>query len=252
MVKLKEITSYLSELLAVDKIKDYCPNGLQIECCQEIQKVVVGVSANMDLIKAAIDRNADTIITHHGYFWKGENPTITGIKGNRVSALIKNNINLLAYHLPLDVHGKLGNNALFAKEIGLDIEGGFVDIGAFNLAVYGSLQSPLHADEFQELLGGILGRTPAVVGECYKPITKVGICTGAAQDYIEQAAELGLDAFISGEISERTPHMAKELGITYFAAGHHATERFGIKALGEHLAQEFGLDVEFIEIENNA
>lgn len=251
-MKLTELTKYLSEYLAVDKIKDYCPNGLQIECGFEIKKIVTGVSANMDLIQAAVDTGADTIITHHGFFWKGEEPTITGIKGNRVKALIRANINLLAYHLPLDIHDEVGNNAIFAKQLGLDIEGTFGAAGNIDLGVYGSLSKPLFADELQELLAGILGRTPQVVGCCNKKISKLGICTGAAQDFIEEAAAAGVDAFISGEISERTPHLAKELGIAYFAAGHHATERFGIKALGEHLSEKFGLDVEFADIVNNA
>ncbi len=251
-MKLSEITAYLTEYLAVDKIKDYCPNGLQIECTNEIQKIVTGVSANMELIQAAIDSGADTIITHHGYFWKGEEPTITGIKGNRIRSMIQNGINLLAYHLPLDVHPDLGNNVLLAKQLGIFIEGGFGDVGNFDIGVYGTLSTPLYVDELQEMLSGILGRTPEVVGSCENKINRLGICTGAAQDYIEEVAGLGVDAFISGEISERTPHLAKELGISYFAAGHHATERFGVKALGEHIADRFGLEVEFIDVVNNA
>ncbi|THB75381.1 MAG: Nif3-like dinuclear metal center hexameric protein [Gammaproteobacteria bacterium] len=251
-MQLAELKKYLAEYLVVDKIKDYCPNGLQVESSAEVNKIITGVSANMELIEAAIERNADTIITHHGFFWKGEEPTITGIKGNRIRALIQNNINLLAYHLPLDIHPEIGNNALFARQLGANVEGGFGAVGIIDLGVIGRLSNPLHADELQELLAGILGRTPDVVGVCDKKIGRVGICTGAAQDYIEEAAALGVDAFISGEISERTPHMAKELGVCYFAAGHHATERFGIKAVGELLADKFALNVEFVEVVNNA
>ena len=252
MIKLSELTKYLAEYLEVDKVKDYCPNGLQIECGDEVKKIITGVSANMDLIQAAIDKGADTIITHHGFFWKGEEPTITGIKGNRIKSMIRADINLLSYHLPLDVHAEVGNNAVFAKQLGLSIEGGFGSAGKLDLGIYGELSKSLFADELQELLAGILGRTPQVVGNCENKINKVGICTGAAQDFIEEVAAIGVDAFISGEISERTPHMAKELGIAYFAAGHHATERFGVHALGEHLKDKFGLNIEFVDIANNA
>lgn len=252
MVKLADMTAHLAEFLVVDKVRDYCPNGLQVESGAEVNKIVTGVSANMDLIQAAILSGADTVLVHHGFFWKGELQTITGIKGRRIRALIKNNINLLAYHLPLDVHPQVGNNVLLAERIGVTVDGSFGCAGNINLGVYGRLATPLSVANLQEKLESILGRLPEVVGSSDRLISNVGICTGAAQDFIEEAASVGVDAFISGEISERTPHMAKELGITYFAAGHHSTEKFGIQALGEYLAEKFDVDVEFVDIANNA
>ncbi len=252
MIKLVDVIAHLDEFLAVDKVRDYCPNGLQIESTTEVNKIITGVSANIDLIDAAVSRGADTILVHHGFFWKGEEPTITGVKGGRIRSLIKNNLNLLVYHLPLDIHSGVGNNALLAKRLEVTVEGGFGRAGNIDLGIYGRLATKLSAVDLQKKIASILGRKPEITGSSDKLISSVGICTGAAQDFIEEAALAGVDAFISGEISERTPHMAKELGISYFAAGHHATEKFGIQALGEYLAENFEVEVEFIDIENNA
>ncbi len=252
MVKLVEVVDYLNEFLAVDKVRDYCPNGLQVESTAEVKKIITGVSANLDLIDAAVSSGADTVLVHHGFFWKGEEPTITGVKGKRIRSLIKNNINLLAYHLPLDLHPEVGNNALLAEKLKVTIDGSFGRAGNIDLGIYGKLASPLSAIDLQEKIESILERKPEVVGPSEKTISSVGICTGAAQDFIEEAALAGVDAFISGEISERTPHMAKELGVSYFAAGHHATEKFGIQALGNYLVEKFELEVEFVDIKNSA
>lgn len=252
MVKLADMIAHLDEFLAVDKVRDYCPNGLQIESVAEVNKIVTGVSANMDLIQAAVSNGADTVLVHHGFFWKGEEQTISGIKGGRIRSLIKNDINLLAYHLPLDIHPQVGNNVLLAERMGVTVDGSFGRAGNIDLGIYGRLLNSLTAVDLQEKLELILGRVPEVIGSMDKLISTVGICTGAAQDFIEEAASVGVDAFISGEISERTPHMAKELGINYFTAGHHATEKFGIQALGEYLAEKFEVEVEFVDIANNA
>jgi dinuclear metal center YbgI/SA1388 family protein len=245
-----ELESLLNQKLSPELIKDYCPNGLQIEGTRQVQKIVTGVTASQALIDRAIERNADAILVHHGYFWKGEPEPIKGMKGNRIRSLIKNDINLYAYHLPLDVHPDLGNNAKLAELLGIDIEGG-LEPTPQSVAIYGSLSTPVSGQEFATQLEAVLHRKPLHISPGVdKPIKTVGWCTGGGQDYIELAASHGLDAFISGEISERTTYIARELGIHYFSAGHHATERYGVKALGEWLAKEQGLEVEFIDIDN--
>ncbi len=248
-----EISNYINDFLKIDKIRDYCPNGLQIDAStgnnHQITKIITGVSANMALINIAHNKGADAILVHHGFFWKGEPPCLTGIKGNRIKQLFNNGISLLAYHLPLDIHPQIGNNILLAKELNIEIQGTFCKNGNYDIAIYGKLPQPMSTEEFTHIITSKLNRKPHHISS-NKMISTVGICTGAAQDCIEEAAELNLDAFISGEISERTPHLAQELNINYFAAGHHATETFGIKALGEHIQSIFNISVEFINIDN--
>lgn len=245
-----QLESLLNQKLSPEIIKDYCPNGLQIEGKKEVNKILTGVTASKALIEKAIAQNADAILVHHGYFWKGESEAIRGMKGARIKALIKNDINLYAYHLPLDIHPELGNNAKLAELLAINVEGG-LESSPQSVAMFGSLEMPISGQDFAKRIMSVLNRTPLhIIPEFDKPIKTVGWCTGGGQDYIELAAEKGLDAFISGEISERTTYSAREQGIHYFAAGHHATERYGIKALGEWLATEHHLNVEFIDIDN--
>lgn len=251
MASLHELVRYTDELLQIERFRDYCPNGLQVEGRSEVTKLVAGVSASQALLEAAIDAGADAILVHHGYFWKGEDPAITGIKQRRIKRLLQADVTLLAYHLPLDGHPELGNNAQLAKRLGLKVAGGFAGECGVEIALHGSLSGPLHAQQLAGLLASVLQRTPMHISPGHdRPISSVGLCSGAAQGYIEQAAALGLDAYISGEISEQTVHLARELGIHYFCAGHHATERYGAGALGQHLADHFTLEFEFIDIEN--
>jgi dinuclear metal center YbgI/SA1388 family protein len=184
---------------------------------------------------------------HHGYFWRNEDARIVGIKRNRIAYLMKNDLNLMAYHLPLDAHDELGNNIQFGKLIGLDA----IDYaGEDNLVAYGEFETSIMLGDLILRIEKSLQRTPMLIGDVQKPIKKVAWCTGAAQSYIDAAAGLGADVFISGEISEQTTHQALEMGVAYIAAGHHATERYGVKALGEHLAAKFNLEHEFIDINN--
>ncbi|MEF1256151.1 MULTISPECIES: Nif3-like dinuclear metal center hexameric protein [unclassified Vibrio] len=247
-LKLEKI---LNEKLSPQLIKDYAPNGLQIEGKETIEKVVTGVTASQALIDKAIELNADAIIVHHGYFWKGEPEPIRGMKGKRIRSLIKNDINLLGYHLPLDIHPELGNNSELARLLDIEVEGG-MEGHEQSVAMFGRLNPPMSGGEFAHKIDKVLNRQPLHIApeDDSKLIETIGWCTGGGQDYIELAVRLGLDAFISGEISERTTYTAREMGVHYFAAGHHATERYGIKALGEWLAQEHGLDVTFIDIDN--
>ncbi|MGF1724165.1 Nif3-like dinuclear metal center hexameric protein [Photobacterium nomapromontoriensis] len=241
----------LNDLLSPHLIHDYCPNGLQIEGRSEIKKIVTGVTACQALIDRAIEEKADALLVHHGFFWKGEPAEIRGMKYRRIKALIENGINLYGYHLPLDIHPTLGNNAKLAELLGIDVLGGLEAGNPHSVAIYGEFEQSLSGEELAARIAMTLHREPLHIGDnAPQQIKTVGWCTGGGQDYIELAAQKGLDAFISGEVSERTVHIARELGIHYFSAGHHATERYGIKALGEYLSQEHGFDVAFIDIAN--
>ena len=250
MVKTAELTDYINRYLEIDRFQDYCPNGLQVEGRSQVNLLVSGVSACLELIEAAIDRNADAILVHHGYFWKGEPKSLVGMKARRLRRLFETNMNLLAYHLPLDAHKELGNNACIARRLNLDIEGMLDDNQPQPIAMFGCLPEPIEASAFARAISQALEREPLWIAGSSDTIRTVGWCTGAAQDYIHYAVEKNLDAFISGEVSERTTHIAREEGIHYFAAGHHATERGGVQALGEHLAERFLLKHCFIEVEN--
>jgi dinuclear metal center YbgI/SA1388 family protein len=250
VVALQALVAAADELLQPANFRDYCPNGLQVEGRAEVQRLVTGVTASQKLIDAAIAAEADAILVHHGYFWKGEDPCLIGMKGKRLAALLKNNISLIAYHLPLDAHKELGNNAQLADKLGIDVTGELYPGQPGVVGSVGQLAEPLGFDAFSQLLAERLQRQPLSVSGGMQEITTVAWCTGAAQDFIDQAVAMGVDAFVSGEISERTVHVAEELGIHYFAAGHHATERYGVQALGERLAQHFQLSHQFIDIDN--
>lgn len=246
-MKREELVDYLDGLLVPGKFRDYCPNGLQVEGRGEILRLVAGVTASQELLDAAVARNADAILVHHGYFWKGEDGRVTGIRRNRLASLLVNEINLLAYHLPLDAHPELGNNAQLAQRLGWVAEGRF---GEQDIAWLGSLAAPCALVELTADVARVLGRTPLVIGDGGRLIRRIGWCSGGAQGYFEQAIALGVDAYMSGEISEQTVHLARESGVAYLAAGHHATERYGVQALAEHLARQFGIACEFVDLDN--
>lgn len=242
-----ELENYLDQLLEISTFQDYCPNGLQVEGRDSIHKIVTGVTASLELLNAAVARDADTIIVHHGYFWRGENPCITGMKGRRIALLIRHEINLFAYHLPLDIHPVLGNNAQLAKRLGLVEQTRF---GEQNIAVQGELSDPLSLRALGGKIAYTLAREPLVIGDLERPVKRIAWCTGAAQGYFEAAISQGVDVFITGEISEQTVHLARESGVAFIAAGHHATERYGVRALGEHLAEKFDIQHQFIDVDN--
>lgn len=238
---------YLAEFLQVPDFRDYCPNGLQVEGRTEVSRIVTGVTASAALIEAAVADKADALIVHHGYFWRGEDARITGMRRQRIRRLVEHDLNLFAYHLPLDAHPEVGNNAALARQLGLKLTGRF---GEQDIGAHGLLQAPVTLGAFAAVIEKKLGRAPLVIGEPSTPLKRVAWCTGAAQGMFEQAIALGVDAYISGEISEQTVHIARESGVPYIAAGHHATERYGVQALGEHLAHHFGLKHRFIDIDN--
>ncbi|MCF2857935.1 Nif3-like dinuclear metal center hexameric protein [Pseudoalteromonas sp. SMS1] len=245
-----KLVNQLTELLKPFQINDYCPNGLQVEGTSEIKKVITGVTASQALIDAAIEKQADAILVHHGYFWKGEDQTITGMKQRRIKSLLANDINLLAYHLPLDVHPELGNNAQLGKLLDLIVERPLEPWNKNSVAVKGKLKTPMSVAQFTALIEQKLGRSPLVNQAGDHEIKTIAWCTGGGQSFIDLAASQGIDAYLTGEASEQTIHSSSEQGIHFFAAGHHATERYGVKALGEYLADKYDLDVEFIDIHN--
>ncbi|WP_025820233.1 Nif3-like dinuclear metal center hexameric protein [Shewanella marina] len=244
-----ELEHYLADFLQLSRFKDYAPNGLQVEGRSQIKRIVTGVTACQPLIDQAIELKADAILVHHGFFWKNEPQIIVGMKQRRIKALLTHDINLLGYHLPLDAHADVGNNVQLAHQLGLLNASAITEV-ADGLIWRGELATPMTANEFSQLIHTQLGRQPLHLGLAPELIRTVAWCTGGAQDYLDIALSYGVDAFISGEVSERTYHCAMEQGIHYFAAGHHATELYGIQALGEHLADKFGLEHTFIDITN--
>lgn len=249
MVQLKDLLNYSNNTLEIERFQDYCPNGLQVEGKTEVKKIVSGVTASQALIDAAIAEKADVLLVHHGYFWKGEDARIIGLKYNRVRSLIDAGINLVAYHLPLDAHPLYGNNAKLAELLELDIAGSFPS-GNSAVGMYGSLKSPMSVADFSQKITKVLDREALHIGDNNEQIQTIAWCSGAAQSYITDAAELGVDAYLTGEISEQTVHLAREYGLHFFAAGHHATERYGVQAFAEHLASHFDLEHQFIDIPN--
>jgi len=243
----------LNELLKPELIKDFCPNGLQVQGANEIKKVITGVTATQALIDRAIEEGADAIVVHHGYFWKNESYVIRGMKYNRIKALLDNDINLFAYHLPLDIHPEFGNNAQLAKLLGIEVKGPLEPGNDQSVSIRGQLSQEVSGKAFATQITEKLSRTCVhVAPDIDKPIKTVAWCTGGGQSFIELAAEQGVDAFISGEISEQTTHVAREMGIHYFAAGHHATERYGAMSLAGFIKDNLNLDCQFIDIDNPA
>lgn len=245
-----KVTRFIAQELNIShNLDDYCPNGLQVEGQIHIRSIVTGVTASLALVEAAIAAEADALLVHHGYFWRDENPCLTGPKYTRIKRLLAHDINLYAYHLPLDMHEDIGNNAMLAKKLGFLPKGRF---GRNDIGWLGITKNPIvrTVGELSALIENRLGRKPLLIGDLRQPVNTVGWCTGAAQGMLSEAAKAGANVYLSGEISERTVHEAREYGIAYLACGHHATERYGIEALGERVAAQFGIRHCFIEIDN--
>ena len=246
-MKRSELEQYLDDLLQPSRFSDYCPNGLQVEGRAEVRTLASGVTASLAFLRAAQAAGADAVLVHHGYFWKGEDPRITGPRRGRIGFLLENDISLFGYHLPLDAHPELGNNAQLAQRLGLLEEG---RCGEQALVCHGRTGTEETLDQFAARTATALSRTPLVIGDGTRRVARIAWCTGGAQGFFEQAALLGVDAYLTGEISEQQVHQARESGVAFIAAGHHATERFGVRALGEHLAARFGLAHRFIDDPN--
>jgi len=243
-MQLIELRDYIGSELAVSRFHDYCPNGVQVEGRAEVRRIATGVTASQAVLEAATAWGADTILVHHGYFWRSEDASITGIKKRRIAHLLRHDVSLLAYHLPLDAHPEWGNNAQLGRRLGFIEEGRF---GEQDIACHGRLLAPKSLDDLKRGIAETLQREPQVIGDLGANITRVAWCSGGGQGYFEQAISLGMDVFVTGEASEQCFHLAQETGVAFIAAGHHATERFGIHALGEHIASRFGLEHRFFD-----
>ena len=245
-----ELVAYLDAYLDAKNGSDYCPNGLQVEGKAEIHKVITAVSSCEDLFVVAKEKGADAVLVHHGLFWNGMDYPLTGMMYRRLRHLFAGEINLIAYHLPLDRDDKVGNNVLAAKAFGLiDIEP-FSPHKGLPTGFKGRFAEPISSPELARRCGEIFGREPLHFDAGPDPVRSLGLVSGGAQRDFYNAISDGLDAFITGEVSEWVMNVAKESGVHYLAAGHYATERLGIRALGEHLAERFGLEVEFVDHPN--
>ncbi len=247
---IHEIQAYLDKVLETGRFRDYCPNGLQVEGRKEIRRVMTGVTACQALLDEAVEWQADLVLVHHGYFWKGEAEPIVGIKRKRIQTLLAADINLMAYHLPLDAHAELGNNARLAQLLGIQVEGPLKPGEDPAIGNVGSLAKPMTLQAFEQRVAEVLGRVPQTISGGEHLVHRVAWCTGAAERMIDLAIAQGADLYLSGEISEPVVHIARECGIHYCGAGHHATERYGVQALGERLAQAFGVEHRFVDIDN--
>jgi len=248
-IALSELVKETDRYLAASGMTDYCPNGLQVEGRAWVARIVSGVTASQALLDAAVEAEADLVLVHHGYFWRNENPCVVGSKRRRLQTLLSNDISLLAYHLPLDVHPEVGNNVQLGERLGLRVEGPLEPGNPRSVGLVGNLPEPLAPQEFARRVRQTLDRQPLLI-EADRPIRRIAWCTGAAQGYIEQAIAAGVDAYLTGEVSEATVHSARESGISFLAAGHHATERYGVQALGEYLARTFDIEHLFVDCPN--
>ncbi|OZI21240.1 Nif3-like dinuclear metal center hexameric protein [Bordetella genomosp. 9] len=250
----RELAAWLDQTLQPGRFRDYSPNGLQVEGKASIRHIIAGVTASEALLRAAIERGADTVLVHHGWFWKNEDPRVRGPRRTRLALALAHDLNLFAFHLPLDAHPQLGNNAQLARVLGLapdaDANGLPRTCGPDNLVWLGSAPGIANFGDLAAQVGARLGRHPQAVGDPARPIRRVAWCTGAAQGMLADAADAGADAYITGEISEPTVHLARETGVAFLAAGHHATERYGVQALGQAIASRFGIRVDFVDIDN--
>ncbi len=251
MAQRQALLSLCNQLLQPQLFKDYCPNGLQVEGRSEVKKIISGVTASRTFIEAAIQEGADTLLVHHGLFWRGQDGSVTGWMKQRLALLLAHDINLLAYHLPLDAHEDWGNNAMLGKHMG------WQTLERFGDQRLGWLGSPLNGvtdpAALQTELENKLGRAAvAVIPDAARPVKRIAWCTGGAQSWFEDAIAAGADAFVTGEISEPQAHLARETGVAFFACGHHATERYGAPALAEHVASALGVAHQFIDISNPA
>ncbi len=248
-IALSTLLEEAERFLGAARIADYCPNGLQVEGRPQVRRIVSGVTASQALIDAAVEADADVVLVHHGYFWKGENPCIVGMKQRRLKTLLSNDISLLAYHLPLDLHPQVGNNVQLAQQLDITVEGPLDPDNSKVVGLVGSLEEPMSARDFARRVQEVLGREPLLI-EGSQMIRRIGWCTGGGQGYIDQAIAAGVDLYLTGEASEQTVHSARENDISFIAAGHHATERYGVQALGDYLAKRFALEHLFIDCPN--
>ncbi|OXR48940.1 MULTISPECIES: Nif3-like dinuclear metal center hexameric protein [unclassified Pusillimonas] len=253
-VATKDLAAWLDNTLQVSQFRDYCPNGLQVEGKDQIAHIIAGVTASEALLQTAIDRKADAIMVHHGWFWKNEDPRVKGPKRRRLQLALQHDLNVFGFHLPLDAHPKWGNNAQLGEKLGLtplrDENGTPKTCGPDNLVWLGTCKPNHSLQNLSDDIEAALGRKPLVIGDPTQRPAKIAWCTGGAQNFVEAAIEAGAQVYITGEASEQNYHLAHETGVAFIAAGHHATERYGIQALGKAVAQQFGIQVDFVDLDN--
>ena len=248
-IALSTLVEEADRFLNAARIADYCPNGLQVEGRPQVRRIVSGVTASQALLDAAVEAEADVVLVHHGYFWKGEDARVTGMKRRRLQTLLGHDISLLAYHLPLDLHPEVGNNVQLARQLEITVEGSLDPDSPKVVGLLGSLAEPMTARDFARRVQEVLGREPLLV-EGAGMVRRIGWCTGGGQGYIDDAIAAGVDLFLTGEASEQTFHSARENRVSFIAAGHHATERYGVQALGDYLARRFAIEHLFIDCPN--
>lgn len=253
-VSRRELVAYLDDYLSVARYRDYCPNGLQVEGAESVAKIATGVTACQGLLDAAVDWGADAVLVHHGYFWRGEPQPVAGMMRRRLQTLLQNNLNLLAYHLPLDAHPEVGNNAQLGVRMGIPLAAHepLVPGDPANVGNIASVAPERTAEQWLDQLERLTARRGLLVDGVQGAVSRIAWCTGGAQGYIDKAIAAGAELFVTGEVSEQTVHSAREEGIAFIAAGHHATERYGVQALGEHLAERFQVEHRYFEIDNPA
>lgn len=249
---LIELVRHCDVELEIEGFKDYCPNGLQVEGRADVRRLACAVTANQLVLDEAVAWGADALLVHHGYFWRTEDARVVGMKRRRLQTLLSAQLSLLAYHLPLDAHPLLGNNAQFGQRIGAERSVPLHSSAEEGVGSVGALREPQTLQALLDTVRAITGRDPLLIGDPHREVQSVAWCTGAAQGYIDRAVEAGADVYISGEISEQTVHSAREQGIAYIAAGHHASERYGVQALSQSLASRFELEWRFIDCDNPA
>ena len=255
-VDSRVLASWLDDTLQAARFKDYCPNGMQVEGRSEVGHIITGVTASEALLRAAVERGADAVLVHHGWMWRNEDRRVIGTRRTRMALTLKNDLNLYAYHLPLDAHATLGNNAQLARVLGLSParrdDGAPLTCGQDGLIWLGEASGLTTLGQLGERVAQRLGRPPLVVGDPDQPLATIAWCTGGAQGMMADAVDAGASVYITGEVSESTVHLARETGVGFIAAGHHATERYGVQALGQAVAERFGVKVEFVDIDNPA
>ena len=253
-ISTHELANWLDSTLQPQRFRDYCPNGLQVEGKTTVNHIITGVTASQALLEEAVRKKADAVLVHHGWFWKNEDPCVRGTKRKRLQLALQHELNLFAFHLPLDAHPVLGNNAQLAQTLRFepdrDADGNPVTCGPDGLVWLGRLAAPQPLNALGQAIGDALHRAPLVVGKPQQRVQRVAWCTGGAQGFMQAAIDAGVDAYLTGEASEQTFHLAQETGVAFIGAGHHATERYGIKALGEAAARELGVSVEFVDLDN--
>ncbi len=252
-VPTRQLAEWLDSTLQTHRYKDYCPNGLQVEGRNTIRHIITGVTASQALLDVAVQQNADAVLVHHGWFWKNESPVLRGAKRRRIATALQHDLNVFGFHLPLDAHPEWGNNAQLGIRLGLeadrDADGAPVTFGPGDLMWRGRCE-PCSLETLARRIGDVLGRQALALGDPAKMIRSVAWCTGGAQNMMDAAIDAGIDVYISGEASEQNFHMANESGTAYIAAGHHATERYGVQALGRAIAEQFGIRVDFVDLDN--